>query len=360
MGILDFVVNQAKKIIENNNNNNNINNNYRNENYNNNMLVNYQRDKFNKEQVIALFLNSMSYRPHKIGKNNNDDYPGYLSYEYNILDVPSFHKEMIELGYFKTADFKNVISRYKVDEIKALLKDSQEKINKLKKDELINLAVKTLDENHKNKIVEESKMFELSEEGLKYLETYKEFLNIVDLQKYCISFSLFMDYRKKLPSYSTIRDVAWHILNERLNYYQKEQQFGMYRNVFLQMANFLDEEKKSIDALYYYILIMYYDINLAYIQYDMVAYKFDKKIYLDMLHRNILAPAIISKVKEYSDLHDDSIFEKLFRNEVLPYKFLSNEDFKNMIIDIYNNSFFDENKYVDVVLENATNAINKL
>ena len=356
MGILDFVVNKAKKIIE----NNNINDNYINEAYNSDKLVNYQRDKFNKAQVIALFLKAMSYRPHKIGKNNNDDYPGYLSYEYNILDVPSFHKEMIEIGYFKTADFKNVISRYKVDELKSLLKGSQEKTNKLKKEELINLAVNILDENHKNQIVAESKMYELSNEGIQYLEKYKEFLTIVDLQKYCISFSLFMDYREKLPSYSTIRDVAWYILNERLNYYQKAQQFGMYRNVFLQMANFLDEEKKTIDALYYYILIMYYDINLAYIQYDMVTYKFDKKMYLDMLHRNIFAPAIISKIKEYSDLHNDSIFEKLFRYEALPYKFISNEEFKNMIIDIYNNSFFDENKYVDIVLNSATKAINKL
>lgn len=356
MGILDFVVNKAKNIIENNNKNTN----YIKETSANDKLVNYQRDKFNKSQVTALFLKSLSYRPHKIGKNNNDDYPGYLTYEYNILDVPAFHKEMIEMGYFKNANFKNIISRYKVDELKELLKDSNEKINKLKKDELINLAVNSLDEEYQNQIVAESKMYELSEEGIKYLEKYRDFLNIVDLQKYCISFSLFMDYREKLPSYSTIRDVAWHILNERLNYYQKEQQFGMYRNVFLQMANFLDEEKKSINALYYYILIMYYDINLAYIQYDIITYKFEKQYYINMLHRNIFAPAIISKVKEYSDFHNDNIFEKIYRNEVLPYKFISDAEFKEMILDIYNSSFFDESKYIDTVLNNATKIIQKL
>lgn len=84
-------------------------------------LVNYNKERYAKEQVIALFLKSMSYRPHKIGKNNDDDYPRYLTYDYNILDVPSFHKELIDNNYFCEASFKSVISNYKVNDLKDLL-----------------------------------------------------------------------------------------------------------------------------------------------------------------------------------------------------------------------------------------------
>ena len=39
--------------------------------------------KYTKKQVIALFLDSINY-PCKI--KENDEYPGYMTYNFNILD----------------------------------------------------------------------------------------------------------------------------------------------------------------------------------------------------------------------------------------------------------------------------------
>ena len=94
------------------------------------------KDNYNKEQVVPLFLKSMSYKPHVIGKSN-DDYPRYMQYDYNILNVPNFHKELVDEGYFTTATFENVISTFKVDELKNMLLECDVDIKGLKKDALI-------------------------------------------------------------------------------------------------------------------------------------------------------------------------------------------------------------------------------
>ncbi len=228
-------------------------------------LINYRKEKYNKEQVIALFLKSMSYRPHKIGKNNND-YPRYLVYDYNILNVPLFHKELLDAGYFCEASFKDIISRYKVNELKLLLESKGENAKSLKKDDLINLIEKLFDTEEQKKFEKDSNLYQLSKKGFEYLENYREFLSIVEFKKYGINYSLFMKYKNKLPQYATLRDVVWHIFNERLNYFLINNNYSCLRGVYLNRAQFLEEEKPSIDVLYNYILCLYYDINLVYNQ----------------------------------------------------------------------------------------------
>ena len=322
-------------------------------------LVNYRREKYNKEQVTALFLKSMSYRPHKVGKNNDDDYPRYLTYEYNILDVPAFHKELINKGYFCEASFKDIISGYKVNELKEMLLKKEQVLKGLKKDDLISLAEKVFSEEEKQEIEKGSSLYQISKLGLEYLESQKDFLTIVDFKKYGINYSLFMEYKSKLPQYATMRDVVWNIFNERLNYFSVNRNYGMLRGVYLNMAEFLEEEKPSIDVLYNYILCLYYDINLVDNQQQILNKYLDNETIIGFLDHKALAPAIITKIKEYASYHDDKIFDKLFAYEKLPYKFISDNDFKDMVNDIYNSSFFDEAKYINVAIENAKIAINK-
>lgn len=323
-------------------------------------LINYKKDRYNKEQVTALFLKSMSYRPHKIGKNNEDDYPRYLTYDYNILDVPAFHKELLDKGYFCEASFKNIISYYKVNELKDLLISKEQKVTGLKKDDLINLAIDVFSKKEKEEIEKESNLYELSNDGLEYLEKNKEFLTIVDFQKYGITYSLFMKYKNKLPQYCTLRDVVWGIFNERLNYYSINKSYSSLRSVYLNMAQFLEEEKPNIDVLYNYILCLYYDINLTYNQEQILGDYLDKETLIECLDDRALANGIVTKIKEYSKYHDDKIYDKLFKYEKLPFKFISDDEFKEMVFDIYNSSFFDEEKYINIAVENAKKVINNI
>lgn len=286
----------------------------------------------------------MSYRANSIG--GKDDYPRYMTYDYNILDVPKFHKELIDKGYFCKAPFEEILKDYKVNDLKELLISKNQNIKGLKKDELISLLLKIISEEEKQTIVNQKKLYIISQLGLDYMENYKEFLTVVDYKKYDINYSLYLEYKKKLPAYSTIRDVVWHIFNDRLNLCFINKQVSSIRNVYLYMAQFLEEEKENIDVLYYYILCLYYDINLDNTQQQILDFRaksyVSKESILECIDDNPLAPAIISKIKDYSKYHDDKIYEKIFKVQLLPYKFISNEEFIKMINDIYESSFFEE------------------
>lgn len=315
------------------------------------------KDYYNKEQVIALFLNSMSYRPHIIGKDN-DDYPRYMQYDYKILNVPKFHKELIDEGYFVVAAFEKVISKCKVDELKRMLCLYDVDTKGLKKEALLSLVNEKTNSDLKDEIVKQSGLYELSKKGLDYLETNKEFLTVVnDFKKFEISYSLFTEYRKKLPSYLNTRDVAWKILNEKLNYYTIHNSFASARTIYLYMAEFLQEEKTNIDVLYYYIVCLYYDVNLPYIQERLMDEYSSKEMILEYIDTNTFAPGIYKAIYELSCYHDDKIYDKLFSYQLMPYKFISDDDFKKMVSDIYNSSFFESDKYVNDIIANAKKII---
>lgn len=329
---------------------------------NNTTILGKSNDNYTKEQVIALFLKSMSYRVHSLGKK--DDYPRYMTYDYNILDVPKFHKELIDSGYFCNAPFEEILKDYKVNDLKELLINKDQNIKGLKKNELVLLALKNISEEEKQSIINQKKLYIVSQLGLDYMENYKEFLTVVDYKKYDINYSLYLEYKKKLSAYSTIRDIVWHIFNERLNLCFRNKQVSMIRSVYLHMAQFLEEEKENIDVLYYYILCLYYDINLDNTQQQILDFKAklytSKEVILDCIDDNPLAPGIISKIKEYFKYHDDKIYEKIFNTELLPYKFISDEEFIKMINDIYESSFFEEKRYTNIAVKKAKNIINQL
>ena len=319
-------------------------------------------DKYTKDQAIALFLKAMSYKPNSLG--DKDSYPRYMTYGYNILDVPKFHKELIDEGYFCEANFEQTISDYRANELKELLTTNNQNVKGLKKEELINLALKVISEEEQQKIIKANQLFVISQQGLDYIEKYKEFLTVVSFKKYDINYSLYLEYKVKQPANSTIRDIAWHILNDRLNLCYINKQVGWVRSVYLHMAEFLEEEKPSVDVLYYYILCIYHDINLDHTQQQILDYKsktyIDKKIILECIDKDPLAPGIISKINEYSAYHTENIFERIFNKQLLPYKFITDEEFKKMINDIYNSSFFDGKKYVTASAQNAKSIINEL
>ena len=313
-------------------------------------------DKYTRPQVTALFLRSMSYKPHKIGKCN-DDYPRYLQYEYNILDVPTFHKNLVNKGYFTIASFKNVISNYKVTDLKEILVSKNLIVKGLKKDALIELAITSIDTTEQENISKQSELYELSNKGLDYLEEYKDFFEIIEFKKYDISYALFMKYKKQLPDNLHSRDIAWRILNDRLNYYIIHNMYGSLRNHYLNTAQFLDEETHYTDVLYYYILCLYCDINFANIQESMLNKHLKSEIIIEWLDDKTVAPGIVKKIKDYAKYHNDSIFQKKFSRNVLPYKFINDIDFKKMIHEIYETDYFDDSQYVMNAISSAKKTI---
>lgn len=350
MGLFDFI---KKKIKDSNYN-------VRNDIYVSNqkvVFVDYERDQYTEEQVKALVLKWTSHYPIGIDEDNNVRYPRYFYYDYNITNPASYHKELVNKGYLCNATFESIIKGYKVDELKKLLISKGQNVKGLKKDGLIDLLTVTLNNNEKEEIQSNGNLYQISEKGLEYLEKYKEFLTVVDFKKYEISYSLYMEHKSKLSDNFTVRDVVWRIFNERILYCYKKNDYGHLRNNYRYMAEFLKEEKSFSQSLYYFIMVLYFDINLIDTQMHILENIFDNRMIIDFIFDKPLAPGIIEEIHRYSEYHDDKIFENIFKYNNLPYKFIEDNDFKKIVFDIYKSSF-NEEKYVNKAIRNAKKIVN--
>ena len=81
---------------------------------------------------------------------------------------------------------------------------------------------------------------------------------------------MYLEYKHKLSSNLSIRDIVWHIFNEQLKSHSTNKEFGLLRNVYYYMARFLEEEKTNVDVLFNYIMCLYIDINLGNYQKMML------------------------------------------------------------------------------------------
>ena len=167
-----------------------------------------------------------------------------------------------------------------------------------------------------------------------------------------------------MPNYLKLRDVVWQIFNDRLNKSFLYNKFDISYSTYFNMAKFLEEENKFTDALYYYIVCLYYEINYFNIQSMMISWQLNdketKEYFIRLLNMKPTINNVIVAIKGLEEHKSDRIFEKLFSIKQLPYKFISDDDFKSMIEDIFNEPVLEENKYINVILANATNIINNL
>lgn len=86
--------------------------------------------KYTKKQVIALFLDSINY-PCKI--KENDEYPGYMTYNFNILDVQKFHKEMLSAGFYAMQTLRILFVDIELMNLEILHKNTMSNLINVKK-----------------------------------------------------------------------------------------------------------------------------------------------------------------------------------------------------------------------------------
>lgn len=68
-------------------------------------------------------------------------------------------------------------------------------------------------------------------------------------------------FRKKWGKEPSVRDVRLALCNEHLIKHAKENNWGLYRNTKLEMAQILQKEKRGRDALQTYLEVCYIDLN---------------------------------------------------------------------------------------------------
>lgn len=276
----------------------------------------------NNDYVIAAFV-SLSSGGKKIGKSN-DDYPRYLNYRYGVCDPVNYHKKVIAAGYLCEASPEIALSKLKMNELKTILLEAG-LLDKGKKDVLISRVVENIDLNSLNL----DKYYIPSELGEKHLEKYSF---VFSLPRYNISCEEFDEFKKSYPENYKPRDLIWRILNSRLNESSLNHWYRPARNALFNMGEFLEDEGKLTDALYRYVLVLYYD-----------TYSIEDDLTDDEME---LAPGIVSRVCKLKAYYTPEIIDRCYTRYRLPDHRICKEDFKKLLFDIFDEKEINIKKYM--------------
>lgn len=277
----------------------------------------------NDNYAIAAFIH-ISRNGAKIGRTK-DDYARYLNYTFKVNDPIKYHKQVIADGYLVEASPEVSLRKFKVDQLKAILTKANLP-DKGKKDELITRIVENIDVNTLNL----EKVYVPSEKGLEHLKKY-EF--VLSLRNYGISWEEYDKFKQPFPDHFKPNDIIWKMLNDRYNQHNLNGDFGLARNELLNSAKLLESEKKYIDTLYHYIIVLYYDTSGCGNNY--IAEKPDS-----------LAPGVVSSIHELKQYYEDRMVDKCFTDYRLPHHYMTKTNFKRLLFDIFEDEAITLKKYL--------------
>lgn len=276
----------------------------------------------NDDCAIAAFV-SMSKYGAKVG-DTNDSYPRYFSYEIHVYDPIKYHKQVIADGYLVEAQPNIALEKLKVAQLKEML-ESANLPTKGKKNELVKQVIENIDLN----TLGLETYYVPSEKGLEHLRKHEY---LFEIKKYDISQQDFVRVRDSYSYRIKTNDVIWRILSERFNDYNVDRDYGLARNELLRMAQLLESENRSIDALSYYSLVLYYDTSGLGNG--------------NSLQNIILPPVIIEKIHKLKDYYDPRIIERCYDRYRLPHHYIERADFERLIFDIFEDKTIDIKNYM--------------
>lgn len=278
----------------------------------------------NDNYAIAGFVAYSQHGGNPIGKSN-DDYPRYFSYKYYVNDPIKYHKQVIADGYLTEADAKASLKQLTVAQLKEILLNNNLP-DKGKKDELIERIIENID----TKTLNLPMLYVPSPKGYEHLDKYNYFFEI---EKYNISINDFEYAKEHCHQAAKTNDIIWKILNTRYNECNLSGDFGSARNELYYCAEFLKAEQRFSDALYYYILVLYYDLSGCSNGYSI------------NIEDIFIAPGIASQIFALKEYYVESIPSKCYRHS-LPHHYLKQESFSRLINDIFEDKVLDVKNYI--------------
>ena len=270
----------------------------------------------NDDYIIAAFVHYCEYGGKPIGKTNND-YPSYFNYDFHVNNPAKHHQKVIDEGYLAPAPLSVSLGNLKVDQLKQIL-IANGLPEKGKKDALIERIVENVDlSTLKLEVV-----YVPTDKGWEHLKKY-EYLFVV--KKYGITPAEFEAKQAELKS-SRTNDVIWRILNDKFNEYNMEGYIGGARNVLNWQAELLASEDKNVDALYHYILVLYYDM----------------KSYGNGSAEDVwLAPAIVKAIYDKKEYYTAEMVDRCFDRYPLPQYKMSKAKFTKLLNLIFEDETID-------------------
>lgn len=230
---------------------------------------------------------------------SGNKFPKFWSYEYGIKDVQSILSKLEKDGFIEIDSSANRLTKKKISELKPVLQSHGLKASG-KKSEMIERILENISEEELD-ILFPDKPYKYTQKGEALL---KKFEWIPYIHNHRINGLDIRNFTEKMqtPPYRNYRDKIWQYFNEECIKNIETRDFGCYRCVKLEMADFLVEEHNEKGAFKLLCEVISYDLsglcngfNMEYLSiYSENFFPYEKSIVT-------MAPAITKRIKNMSD-----------------------------------------------------------
>lgn len=173
--------------------------------------------------------------------NFNNSFQNFWKWNYSVLEPQELLNSLFNRGFIETGGIKSVLCKLKVNELKELLANKNQKTTG-KKDELIERIIANYNEDELNKNFPD-RYFELTEKGETELKE-NDYVSYLHRHNYMTVWEMNQLLYNDNPSHLKYRDILWREFNKRSGEHFQNHDFGLYRNTRLNMHDFLMEEEK--------------------------------------------------------------------------------------------------------------------
>lgn len=280
------------------------------------------------DYATANFLHMLSAQASPI-KNLPDDYPRYLSYDLKITDPVKKHKELLKVGYLRESTASEILSTFKVADLKAVL-ESNGLPAKGKKAELIQMA-ESIDPTALDLPV----MYCVSEKGLDFMAQNDDLIKLFR-NPYNITYEEYITTKNNRNI--SFNNVVWEIFNRREMFAGNS--YGSKRNNEYHRAKFLKSEGQFVESLRYYIHTLFFDMNdPSRIIPDWAKKDWDGSV-------SQISPEILENIFELRANYMPKMAEECY-DHMEPSKILvKKKDFARLLNDIFDAKQIDAKKYL--------------
>lgn len=311
--------------------------------------------EYTKAEQIALFLHFLDGM-YAVPKENEE-------YGYNIkwncggiTNPQQLHRQLIREGYFAKPAFFDVVTGFKVQDLKVIASANGLETKGLKKTEIVQLLDAQLPDSTQLEIKNNSKYYVLSDKAREYLKSYKGLCYLGDHRDMGIKYQMFKDAAKQY--YGTYRDIIWRILNAQLNEAATSNNFTSMAYEYTVMAKFVQEEKRYTDALLFWITSLFIHVNQPLLQSAMLNHVRPEAI-MDMIDSEIFPKHIVDEIVSLRAYYTPEILRKIDSWKLLPYVCIPNDVFEILINEVVAESMIDMTTYTEMSIKNAKRLIKK-
>lgn len=191
-------------------------------------------------------------------KNTKNQFQNFWKWNYSVDNPQSVLDSLLQRGFIIEGNARSTLTNLKVGDLKDLLTKVGEKTTGKKEELIQRILTKYSDETLTDMFPE--KYFEVTQKGIDelsqnayvpYLHRHS-YMNIWEMNYY-------LNYDN--PSHLGYRDILWREFNKQAGEHFQNCDFGLYRNIRLNMHDFLIEESKYKTALHMLVEVASFDLS---------------------------------------------------------------------------------------------------